>query len=83
MCGEVSSVQSVVSNKVRGYEVEDTAAALLSFANGAIATITLSDTATSPWSWDVSSGENPAFFRTLTESHFICGTDASIALPTS
>ena len=82
VCGEVSSVQSVVSNKVRGYEVEDTAAALLSFANGAIATITLSDTATSPWSWDVSSGENPAFFRTLIESHFICGTDASIALPT-
>ena len=82
ICGEVSSLQAVVSNKIRGFEVEDTAATLVSFADGAIGTITLSDTAAAPWSWDLSSGENPAFKQTPVETHFICGTEASIALPT-
>jgi len=82
VCGEVESLQAQTSNGVRGFEVEDTAATLLRFRNGALATITLSDTAVSPWSWDLSSGENPAFHKTCAESHFLCGTEASIALPT-
>ena len=82
VCGEIESLQAVTSNAVRGYDVEDTAATLLRFATGAIATVTLSDTAASPWSWDLASGENPAFPKTAAESHFICGTEASIALPT-
>jgi predicted dehydrogenase len=82
VCGEIDSLQAVTSNKVRGFEVEDTAATLLRFANGAIGTVTLSDTAVSPWAWDLTSGENRAFPKTPEESHFICGTEASIALPT-
>lgn len=82
VCGEIESLQALASNAVRGFDVEDTAATLLRFANGAIATITLSDTAAAPWSWDLSSGENPVFPQAAVESHFLCGTEASIALPT-
>ncbi|MDR5777519.1 MULTISPECIES: Gfo/Idh/MocA family oxidoreductase, partial [unclassified Caballeronia] len=60
----------------------DTAAAIIQLKNGAVATITLSDTAASPWSWDTSSGENASFAKHSIESHFISGTDASLALPT-
>ncbi|MDR5802358.1 Gfo/Idh/MocA family oxidoreductase [Caballeronia sp. LZ001] len=82
VCGEIASLQAITSNAVRGFEVEDTAAAIIQLKNGAVATITLSDTAASPWSWDTSSGENASFSKNFIESHFISGTDASLALPT-
>ena len=64
VCGEVQSLQAAtVSNAVRGHAVEDTAAALFRMENGALATISLSDTAASPWNWDLVSGENPLFAR--------------------
>ncbi len=81
LCGEIASLQAVTSNAVRGFPVEDTAALILRFATGAIATIALSDTAVSPWSWDLTSGENPAFSRTASDSHVICGTEGSLTLP--
>jgi predicted dehydrogenase len=43
ICGEIVEVQASTSNKVRGFGVEDTAALLLKFANGAIGTVTVSD----------------------------------------
>ena len=79
--GEIASIQSVTSNVVRGFEVEDTAAVVLRFANGALGTITLSDTAASPWSWDLAAGENPVFFKPDVETHFFCGTEGSVTLP--
>jgi predicted dehydrogenase len=79
--GEIASIQSVTSNTVRGFEVEDTAAIVLRFANGALGTITLSDTAASPWSWDLAAGENPVFFKPDVETHFFCGTEGSVTLP--
>jgi predicted dehydrogenase len=79
--GEISVVEALTSNAVRGFAVEDTAAILLRFANGALGTIMLSDTAASPWSWDLASGENPAFFRPDVETHFLCGTDGALTLP--
>ncbi len=83
VCGEVQSLQAAtVSNAVRGHAVEDTAAALFRLESGALATISLSDTAASPWNWDLVSGENPVFARSNEESHFLCGTEGSLALPT-
>jgi len=84
VCGEVESLQALTSNAVRGFEVEDTAAVLLRLKNGAVATITLSDTAAAPWAWDLTSGENPAFAKVparLADSHFISGTEGSLTLP--
>ncbi|RKP49650.1 Gfo/Idh/MocA family protein [Pararobbsia silviterrae] len=82
VCGEIESIQALTSNAVRGFDVEDTAVVLLRLKGGTLATITLSDTAAAPWSWDLTSAENPAFPTSSAESHFLCGTDASIALPT-
>ena len=56
--GQIKKVQAVSSNQERGFEVEDTASVLLTFESGMIGTITLSDTVTSPYSWDMSSGES-------------------------
>lgn len=83
VCGEVESLQAVTSNAVRGFEVEDTAAVLLRLKNGAVATITLSDTAAAPWAWDLTSGENLAFAQvasSMADSHFLSGTEGSLTL---
>ncbi len=79
--GEIATIQAITSNATRGFEVEDTATIMLAFANGALGTITLCDTAASPWSWDLASGENPVFFKPDVETHFLCGTEGSLTLP--
>ena len=81
LCGEISSVQAMGSNAVRGFEVEDTAAAVLRFENGAVGTVLLSDTATSAWSWDFCAGEQDQYPRQNTRSHFLSGTHGSLSLP--
>lgn len=81
--GEIASVQAASSNAVRGFDVEDTAAVLLRLVNGCLVTISLSDTAAAPWSWDLTSGESTNYppQAPLQNSHFISGTDGSLALP--
>jgi predicted dehydrogenase len=79
--GEIESVQAVSSNAVRGFEVEDTSAAVLRFASGAVGTVILSDTVTSPWCWDFCAGEQDVYPRQHAQSHFIGGTHGSLSLP--
>lgn len=83
VCGEVAAVQAVTSGRVRGLPVEDTAAVLLELENGALVTVSLSDTAVAPWSWDLVSGELPNYPPQAkpVNSHFISGTEGSLALP--
>ncbi len=81
LVGEIASVQSVTSNAVRGFEVEDTAAAVLRFANGALGTVLLSDTTTAPWCWDFCAGEQDQYPRQNVQSHFIAGTHGALSLP--
>lgn len=82
VCGEITHVQAVASNAVRGFAVEDTAAVILTLENGALITITLSDTAVSPWSWDMSAGESLSLFNAGADSHFFAGTEGALTLPT-
>ena len=89
MFGEVQSLQAVSSNAVRGFAVEDTAAVLLRFHSGAIGTISVSDTAVSPFSWDLASGEFDLMLETSDQmkrqkvsTHFFAGTEGSVTLPT-
>ena len=77
VCGEIASIQAATSNTVRGWDKEDAAAIVLTFANGAIGTFTLSDASPSPWSWELATGENPAFPPTWRNTHrFTCTTGA-------
>jgi predicted dehydrogenase len=81
LCGEIASVQAVGSAGVRGFAVEDTAGAVLRFANGAVGTVLVSDTAVSPWCWDLCAGEQAQYPRQAVQSHFIAGTQGSLSLP--
>jgi predicted dehydrogenase len=81
ICGEIDEVQAMTSNKVRGFAVEDTAALLLKFANGALGTFTLSDATPAPWSWELASGENPAYPRQDQPCYLFAGTKGSLAVP--
>jgi predicted dehydrogenase len=81
LLGEIVEVQAQTSNGVRGFEVEDTAAVLLRFASGALGTIVVSDTAAAPWNWDLAAGEAAHYPRQRENTHFLIGTDGSLALP--
>lgn len=79
--GEIIDVQAVQSNALRGFAVEDTAAAILRFENGALGTVTISDTAAAPWSWELTSAENPDYPTTGQSCTWISGTAGALELP--
>lgn len=81
LLGEVVSVQAQRSNAVRGFAVEDTAAALLRFECGALATLITSDAASAPWNWDLAAGEASHYAKQDVDSIFLTGTDGSLTLP--
>ena len=81
LLGDVVSVQAQSSNAVRGFAVEDTAAAVMRFANGALATLLTTDTATTPWNWDLAAGEAAHYPRQDIDSHTLMGTEGSLTLP--
>ena len=79
--GEIATVQAASSNAIRGFGVEDTAAVVLRFRNGALGTITVSDTAAAPWNWDLCAGESAHYPQQNQNTHFLTGTEASLTLP--
>lgn len=81
LCGEIETVQAVTANAARGFAVEDSAAVLLRFRAGALATLSLSDAVPSPWCWDQTCGENPVFVRHQANAYRLCGTEASLEIP--
>ena len=81
LCGEIDDVQAMVSSRARGFEVEDTAAVILRFTNGAIGTFSLSDTTPSPWNWEASSGQALYFPPQREDAYFIGGRKASLSVP--
>ena len=81
LCGDVVSVQAQAARSIRGYDNEDVAAAVLQFENGAIGTITVSDIIVSPWSWELTSRENPAYPPTAQSCYLLGGTHGSLSLP--
>lgn len=80
-CGEVTSVQAIAVPSRRGFENEDLATAVLIFQSGAIATISVSDSIVSPWSWELTARENPAYPATSESCYLIGGSTGGLSLP--
>ncbi|WP_370458529.1 Gfo/Idh/MocA family protein [Aliiroseovarius sp. PrR006] len=81
LCGEVQSVQAQSAPSMRGFENEDVAAAVLQFENGAIGTITVSDSIVAPWSWELTSNEYPIYPPTPESCYMIGGAHGSLSVP--
>jgi predicted dehydrogenase len=81
LIGEVESVHAMESNAARGHAVEDTAVVVLRFESGTLATLSASDAVPSPWSWERTSGENPAFPQEDQFCYQIGGTKGVLTIP--
>ena len=81
LCGDVVEVLALESNALRGNEVEETSVILLKFANGALGTVNVSDKIVAPWSWEFTSGENPAYTHTQENCYTVGGTLGSLTVP--
>ncbi|RXJ72826.1 oxidoreductase [Veronia nyctiphanis] len=83
MCGEITAVQAIASNRHRNFDVEDSVGITLAFENGAIGTFILSDTAGSGQSWEQTSQENKAYTTCKDEDcYHVAGTSGSLSVPT-
>jgi len=83
LVGPIVAVQAVTSTATRGFPVEDTAAMVFTFANGALGTFLLSDAAASPRSWEQTSQENASYASYPDEDcYHIAGTLGSLSVPT-
>lgn len=80
-CGPIVSVQAREANTARGFEVEDTSAVILEFSSGALGTVSICDTASAPWSWELTSGENPIYPKTDQTCYTFGGTLGSLSVP--
>ncbi len=81
LCGDIVSVQALEAHAARGFAVEDTAAILLRFANGALGTFSVSDAIPAPWSWELTARENPAYPASGQSCYMIGGSNGAMEVP--
>ena len=81
ICGEIVEVQAASSSAVRGFEVEDSAAIVLRFEDGALGSVAITDAAGSPWSWEGGTNDNPAAAWSGQNSYRFMGVDGSLEFP--
>jgi predicted dehydrogenase len=81
LCGDIETVQASTASGARGFPVEDTAAAVLQFRSGALGTLILSDTVSSPWSWEWGTYENTVWPHESQNCYLVTGTRGSLAVP--
>lgn len=81
LMGDVVRVQAAATESARGYDNEDVAAAVLTFASGVIGTISVSDSVVSPWSWELTASENPCYPATNQSCLLIGGSKGSLSIP--
>jgi predicted dehydrogenase len=79
--GEIVAIQGRESSGVRGNAVEETSVILMEFESGLLATASVSDSVVAPWSWEMTTGENPAYPKTEEACYMIGGTHGSLTIP--
>ena len=80
-CGEVKTVYANAIRSTRGYDNEDVASAVLTFKNDIIANVSVSDSISSPWSWETTSNEHPVYPNTNNSCYLIGVAEGSLSLP--
>lgn len=81
LCGPIAAVQAMESSAARGFAVEDTAVVLVKFASGLLGTMSVTDAAPAPWSWELTARENARYAPTPESAYLIGGSRGSLALP--
>jgi predicted dehydrogenase len=79
--GEIATVHALTSNAVRHNAVEETCVVTVRFASGVLGTLNVSDSIVSPWSWEMTTGENPSFPQQDAFCYQIGGTHGSLSIP--
>lgn len=81
ICGDISEISARARRIVRDGEVEDTVAINFEFFDGAIGAGLVTDTTPSPWSYELTSGENSDYFKTDQDCYRFLGTKGSLSFP--
>ena len=81
ICGEIATVYARTSGAVRGFAVEDSLSLCLTLENGAVGTVLASDATPAPWSYEITTAENPAYCHVPENCYHFIGTTASLAFP--
>jgi len=82
LCGEVRSIQAIVSSRTRGLDVEDTVAVNLEFESGALGSFLATDAAASPWGWDQATTDSDDFpYIPESPAYFFAGTAGALSVP--
>lgn len=81
LLGEPVAVQGMQSSAARGFETEDSAVINVRFANGSLASMTISDATAAPWNWEATAREDPQYRPFNADAYFIGGTKGALSLP--
>ena len=81
ICGEIQQVHAITSFATRGFEVEDTLSISIAFENGALGSMIVSDTASAPWAYELTTGENPYFPKVEENCYYFAGTLGALSFP--
>lgn len=81
ICGEIRQVYAQASFAARGLDVEDSLSVSLCFESGAMGNILASDATPAPWSYELTTHENPDYFVTDENCYHFLGTQASFTFP--
>lgn len=81
LLGEPVAIQGMQSSGARGFETEDSAVVNVRFADGALASMTISDATAAPWNWEATAREDPQYRPFEADAYFIGGTKGALSLP--
>lgn len=81
ICGDVTELTAKTKRLARKGQVEDTISMSFEMDSGALGAAVVSDTAPSPWSYELASGENPEFFQTHQNCYHYLGSEGSLSFP--